>query len=157
MIKKQKLKSPAHQGRGSSGSTSPTAQHQIKTRQQHAEERAQDYVEAIADLTERSGEARVTDLAIELGISHVTVTRTVRRLQKEGWLTAQPYRSIFLTEAGRKLAATSKSRHETVVRFLEALGVSGTVARADAEGIEHHVSAETLKAFEKYIASKKRR
>jgi DtxR family transcriptional regulator, manganese transport regulator len=39
-----------------------------------------------------------------------------------------------------------------VIAFLEALGVSPSVARADAEGIEHHVSTETLLAFERFLA-----
>jgi len=61
------------------------------------------------------------------------VIRTVERLQREGWMTTRPYRSIFLT-AGRRLAAKAKARHQTVIAFLEALGVSPSVARADAEG-----------------------
>jgi len=48
----------------------------------------------------------------------------------------------------------SKARHETVVAFLEALGISASAARADAEGIEHHVSKETLATFEKFLAAK---
>jgi DtxR family manganese transport transcriptional regulator len=129
-----------------------TAVHQRLTRQQHAQERAQDYVEAIADLIAACGEARATDLATSLGVSHVTVIRTVERLQREGLVTTQPYRSIFLTETGRKLATKAKARHETVITFLEALGVSSSTARADAEGIEHHVSSETLAAFERFLA-----
>ncbi|MEO6053531.1 MAG: manganese-binding transcriptional regulator MntR [Chthoniobacterales bacterium] len=133
-----------------------TAAHQKRTRQQHAQERAQDYVEAIADLIAAHGEARATDLARSLGVTHVTVIRTVQRLQREGLVTTQPYRSIFLTDNGRKLAAKAKARHEKVVAFLEALGVSSATARADAEGIEHHVSPETLAAFEKFLAARKR-
>lgn len=129
-----------------------SAAHQQLTRQQHAQERAQDYVEAIADLIAACGEARATDLAKSLGVSHVTVIRTVERLQREGLVTTQPYRSIFLTDTGRILAAKAKARHETVIAFLEALGVSSPVARADAEGIEHHVSGETLAAFERFLA-----
>jgi DtxR family transcriptional regulator, manganese transport regulator len=125
---------------------------QRRTRQQHAQERAQDYVEAIAELIASHGEARATDLARSLGVTHVTVIRTIERLQREGLVTTQPYRSIFLTNAGRKLAARAKARHRTVVAFLEAIGVSPSVARADAEGIEHHVSRETLLAFEHFLA-----
>jgi DtxR family manganese transport transcriptional regulator len=128
-----------------------TAAYQRRTRQQHAQERAQDYVETIADLIASCGEARATDLAKSLGVSHVTVIRTVERLQREGLVTTLPYRSIFLTGTGRKLAAKAKARHETVIAFLEALGVSSSVARADAEGIEHHVSPETLTVFEKFL------
>jgi DtxR family transcriptional regulator, manganese transport regulator len=124
---------------------------QLRTRKQHAQERAQDYVEAIADLISSKGEARATDLARSLGVTHVTVVRTVQRLQREGLVTTQPYRSIFLTEPGRKLAAKAKARHEIVIALLEALGVSPATARADAEGIEHHVSKETLAAFKKFL------
>ncbi len=124
---------------------------QNRTRQQHAQERAQDYVEAIASLIEEHGEARATDLARLLGVTHVTVIRTVQRLQRDGLVTTQPYRSIFLTETGQTLAVKSKARHEAVIAFLEALGISPATARADAEGIEHHVSPETLAAFARFV------
>ncbi len=134
-----------------------TAAYQRRTRRQHAQERAQDYVEAIAELISSTGEARATDLARLLGVTHVTVIRRVQRLQRDGLVTSLPYRSIFLTEAGRKLATKARSRHRTVVAFLEALGISSSAARADAEGIEHHVSAETLAAFERFLAQSKTR
>ncbi|HEY5346525.1 MAG TPA: iron dependent repressor, metal binding and dimerization domain protein, partial [Verrucomicrobiae bacterium] len=63
----------------------------------------------------------------------------------------QPYRAIFLTTIGRKLADECKQRHETVTAFLRSLGVSEKVAELDAEGIEHHVSPETLAAFQKQL------
>lgn len=131
-----------------------SAAHQKKTRQQHAEEKAQDYVEAIADLIASCGEARATDLARCMGVSHVTVIRTVQRLQKEGLVTTEPYRSIFLTEEGEELAIRSRRRHQLIIDFLEALGVPPQTAAADAEGIEHHVSMETLDAFGKFLKSK---
>ena len=134
-----------------------TAAYQQQTRLQHAQERAQDYVEAIADLIAGRGEARATDLAKSLGVTHVTVIRTVQRLKREGLVTTQPYRSIFLTDSGRRLAGKARARHEKVVAFLEALGVPASTARADAEGIEHHVSAETLGAMEKFLREASRR
>jgi DtxR family manganese transport transcriptional regulator len=97
------------------------AANQRRTRRQHAQERAQDYVEAVAALIGAYGEARATDLAKSLGVTHVTVIRTVERLQREGLVTTQPYRSIFLTDSGRKLAAKTKARHEIVIAFLEEL------------------------------------
>jgi DtxR family manganese transport transcriptional regulator len=118
-----------------------------QTRREHAHEIAEDYVEAIADLISESGEARVVDLAKRLGVTHVTVNRTVIRLRKAGYVTAQPYRAIFLTDAGRKLAAACRARHRVVVEFLCSLGVPRRVAETDAEGIEHHVSPRTLSAF----------
>lgn len=124
-----------------------------RAREQNRTEVAEDYVEVIAELIDAAGEARAVDVARRLGVSHVTVVHTVRRLRRDGWVTAEPYRSIFLTEAGRRLATESRRRHAVVVDFLEALGVPGAVARADAEGLEHHVSAETLAAFERYLKS----
>jgi DtxR family manganese transport transcriptional regulator len=122
-----------------------------RTRLKHARETAEDYVEAIADLSVAAGEARVVDLARRLGVSHVTVNRTLARLRREGLVTAQPYRAIFLTPAGRRLANESRRRHETIVRFLKSLGVSEAAAVIDAEGIEHHVSSETLAAILRWL------
>ncbi len=122
-----------------------------QTRREHATEIAEDYVEAIADLASSMGEARVVDLARRLGVTHVTVNRTVARLQRDGYVTAHPYRAIFLTERGRKLAEASRERHQTVVAFLRGIGVPERVAELDAEGIEHHVSRETLNAFRRLL------
>jgi DtxR family manganese transport transcriptional regulator len=127
------------------------AENLSQTRREHANEIAEDYVEAIADLTAETGEARVVDLAKRLGVTHVTVNRTIARLQKAGFVTSQPYRAIFLTGQGSDLASSCKSRHEIVVAFLRSLGIPQRVAERDAEGIEHHVSPETLKAFKARI------
>ena len=127
------------------------AENLSQTRREHANEIAEDYVEAIADLIAESGEARVVDLAKRLGVTHVTVNRTVARLLKAGYVSAQPYRAIFLTGPGHELAVRCKTRHETVAAFLRSLGVSERVAEMDAEGIEHHVSSETLAAFERLL------
>jgi len=116
-------------------------------------ETAQDYVEVVADLIDATGEARAVDIARRLGVTHVTVIKTVGRLQREGLLKTQPYRSIFLTDNGRKLAVETRRRHLIVVDFLRALGISTETALADAEGIEHHVSAETLDALEAFVKS----
>ena len=125
-----------------------------RTRQEHAMETAQDYAEAIADLSAVQGEARAVDLARRLGISHVTVIRTIARLQRDGYVSTRPYRSIFLTDKGKRLAEESRGRHEIVLAFLRALGVPDGIAQIDAEGIEHHVSPETLAAFKRYTSSR---
>ena len=108
-------------------------------------------MKVIADLIAKTGEARVIDVARRLGVTHVTVNRTVQRLQRDGWVTSLPYRSIFMTEAGRQLADESARRHRSVVDFLKSLGVPDPVAESDADGIEHHVSPETLAAFRKHL------
>jgi DtxR family manganese transport transcriptional regulator len=122
-----------------------------QTRREHSTETAEDYVEAIAELQASAGEARAVDLARRLGVSHVTVIRTVARLKRDGYVSSRPYRSIFLTDKGRRLAEVSRRRHEVVVQFLRSLGVPEAIAQADAEGIEHHVSPATLAAFKRHV------
>jgi DtxR family manganese transport transcriptional regulator len=137
---------------GKSTGNKRQAENLSQTRREHANEIAEDYVEAIADLVTELGEARVVDLAKRLGVTHVTVNRTVARLQNAGLVTSEPYRAIFLTEKGRTLATACKSRHEIVVAFLRGLGIPERVAEMDAEGIEHHVSPETLAAFKRHTS-----
>ena len=122
-----------------------------RTRNDHRRERAEDYVELVDDLIREVGEARVTELASRLGISHVTVSRTVQRLVKEGYLTSQPYRSIFLTPLGAEMAQQMRERHALILKFLRKLGVPDSHAEADAEGIEHHVSEQTLDAIRRFV------
>ena len=133
------------------GRAAQQAENFRRSRRDRATEVAQDYVEAIADLADSLGEARVVDLARRLGVTHVTVNRTLSRLQQAGYVNTRPYRSIFLTDAGRRLAAECKRRHETVVAFLRSLGIPEKISEMDAEGIEHHVSPETLAAFERRL------
>lgn len=125
--------------------------HSARTRRDHSQELAQDYVELIAELIDRRGEARLVDLARRLGVTHVTVNRAIQRLQRAGLVSTEPYRAIFLTPEGERLARESRERHDLVVRFLIALGVSPAVAESDAEGLEHHVSRDTLRAFRRYV------
>lgn len=126
-----------------------------QVREAHQTETAEDYVEMIADLIEEKGEARVVDLATAFGVTHATVNKIIARLNREGFVTNRPYRSLFLTEQGQTLAESCKARHEVVVGFLKAVGVSARTAELDAEGVEHHISAETLKAFATFLKKKK--
>ncbi|MDB6133132.1 MAG: mntR [Verrucomicrobiales bacterium] len=135
--------------RQAAGPDAATIHHGI--RRDHSEETAQDYVEAIAALIQQSNEARAVDLARKLGVSHVTVVRRVARLVEQGYVTSEPYRAIFLTDKGRALAEECTVRHETVLAFLLAVGVPAAAAERDAEGIEHHVSPETLEAMNGFL------
>lgn len=111
----------------------------------------EDYAELIADLLEQQGEARTTDIARRLGVSHATAIKALGRLKREGLATARPYRGVFLTEAGKQLAGRARARHRLVVDLLVAIGVPADSAEQDAEGIEHHVSEATLAAFARFV------
>ncbi|MFT3972426.1 MAG: manganese-binding transcriptional regulator MntR [Amaricoccus sp.] len=114
----------------------------------------EDYLELIADLIEDGNEARQVDIAARLGVAQPTVAKMLARLVAEGLVTRKPYRGVFLTEAGRRVASEARARHQTVEAFLRSLGVSPETARIDAEGIEHHVSVETLQAFRRAMAGR---
>ncbi len=118
-------------------------------------ELVEDYVELIDDLIGDGGEARQVDIAARLGVAQPTVAKMLRRLCDEGLVQQRPYRGVFLTETGKRLACEARERHRIVERFLCALGVSPETARRDAEGIEHHVSAETLAAFRAFAEERR--
>jgi DtxR family transcriptional regulator, manganese transport regulator len=111
----------------------------------------EDYVELIDDLLATGGEARATDIARRLGVSHATAINTIGRLKTAGLAHSKPYRGVFLTDAGRSLAERVRARHRLVVDVLVAIGVPQDVAETDAEGIEHHVSESALRAFERFL------
>jgi DtxR family manganese transport transcriptional regulator len=115
-----------------------------RTRSDHAQETAEDYVEAIADIVASKERCRIVDLTEHFGVAHVTVIKIIRRLEGEGLVTTEPYRPVELTAKGRRLAKACRERHELVYRFLRELGVRESVAANDAEGVEHHLSPETL-------------
>ena len=121
-----------------------------KVRNAHKTENTEDYLELIAELLNSKGEARIVEIALNLGIAQATANKTIKRLQKQGYVQREPYRSIFLTLKGQKIASQSKKRHNIVYSFLINLGIDNKTASADAEGIEHHVSEKTLKKMEKF-------
>ena len=131
-------------------SSSPSARRHQRTRRDHSTETAEDYVEAVADIVDEQDTCRVVDLARRFAVSHVTVTKTVSRLKTAGYLDTEPYAPIRLTRKGKRVAQESRRRHRIVYEFLIALGISESVAEVDAEGMEHHVSAETLGRFEEF-------
>ena len=76
--------------------------------------------------------------------------KNIKRLIKEELVESEKYRSIFLTKAGKILAEKSNTRHEVLYKFLTKLGVPIRIAEIDSEGMEHHVSKETLNMMKKF-------
>ncbi|MBK1726776.1 manganese-binding transcriptional regulator MntR [Halorhodospira neutriphila] len=120
-------------------------------RQAHETELIEDYVELIADLIDTRGEARAVEIAHRRGVRQATVSKMLQRLLGQQLIETEPYRAIFLTAEGRRMAEASRARHALVLDFLRRLGVPEEVARRDAEGIEHHVSAETLERMRRWL------
>lgn len=128
----------------------PAKIHQ-RTRSDHASEIAEDYVEAIAETIATQGLCRSMDLVAHFEVTHATVSNTIGRLQRDGLVVSAPYQPISLTAKGKRLAKESYQRHQVVRAFLKRIGVSEQVADVDSEGMEHHVSKETLAAMQRVL------
>lgn len=137
----------------------------VKTREDHQSETSEDYAEVIYRLSGKSSHvdesgcesiAKVKTVAIAraLEVAQPTVTKILLRLEKEGLVCIHPRQFVHLTTEGVELARLSMERHELVVTFLRELGVSDMQAELDAEGVEHHLSEESLDALRKALAAK---
>ena len=127
------------------------ASHFRRARLARETEIVEDYVELIADLIDEQGEARSVDIAARLGVTGATVNKMVARLKQMELVNTEPYRTVFLTDEGRRMAEASRARHHIVVALLCAVGVDEETAWADAEGMEHRCSPETLEAFAAFV------
>ncbi len=122
-----------------------------RTREDHRSEVAEDYVELIYRLGRDRAEVRTADLVEALGVAQPTVTKALDRLHRDGLVNVHPRRRVELTSTGEALASEIMKRHVLIVKFLEAVGVPTEVAELDAEGIEHHVSETTQRAFARFV------
>ncbi len=105
---------------------------------------AEDYLERIHELIEQKGYARVVDIASSLKVKQASVTSMVQKLAEAGYLKYEKYRGLILTEQGRGVAREIQSRHETLSRFFSLFGLDNETQRQDIEGIEHHLSPDTV-------------
>lgn len=108
---------------------------------------AEDYLERIHELIEEKGYARVVDIASSLQVKQASVTSMVQKLGELGYLNYEKYRGLVLTEKGRRVACTIQKRHETLSRFFSLLGLNPETQQRDIEGIEHHLSPETVEVL----------
>lgn len=130
--------------------TNPRAMHFQETRSKRLFEISEDYTELINELIENCGKARVCDIAREMGVSHVSVIRTIKRLCRDGYLQKDSH-LIELTPKGKELAIFSKQKHLILTEFLLKLGVPASVVATDVEGIEHFISPITLEAIRSHM------
>jgi Mn-dependent DtxR family transcriptional regulator len=107
----------------------------------------EDYLERIYELIQSKGYARAVDIAEALGTSQSSVTSMVQRMAKGGLVNYEKYRGLTLTAAGKTVAEKIQIRHKILIRFLSLIGVSQKTQERDIEGLEHHLSAETIEAL----------
>ena len=107
----------------------------------------EDYLEQIHNLIESKGYARVVDIAGNLGISQASVTNMIKKLDAEGYVVYERYRGVVLTDEGRQIGLEIAERHEVLSRFLAGFGIDEETVHRDVEGMEHHMSRQTLAVF----------
>jgi len=114
----------------------------------------EDYLEMVSFLDDE-GPVRVTDIASRLGVSKPSVLAALRALESQGFLKHERYRTVFLTDLGRKQAALIRERHKMLTYFLrDVVGVSPEMADSDACKMEHHLSPETLEKMRAMVKTK---
>jgi|SRR5690554_2581454 Mn-dependent DtxR family transcriptional regulator len=104
----------------------------------------EDYIEQIYLLIESKGYARVSDIAEALSVHPSSVTKMVKKLDKDGYLNYEKYRGLILTAKGKKIGKRLVYRHELLEQFLGIIGVDEENIYDDVEGIEHHLSWNSI-------------
>ena len=122
----------------------------LTTKSRKSFELFEDYVEAINEILLKKGSVKNVDLCKYFGVSNATVSKNIQRLIKEELVESEKYKNIFLTKNGKMLAEKSNTRHEILYKFLTKLGVPEKIAEVDSEGMEHHMSKETLNMMKKF-------
>lgn len=104
----------------------------------------EDYIEQIYLLIESKGYARVSDIADALSVHPSSVTKMVKKLDKDEYLNYEKYRGLILTAKGKKIGKRLVYRHDLLEQFLEIIGVDKENIYDDVEGIEHHLSWNSI-------------
>jgi DtxR family Mn-dependent transcriptional regulator len=99
------------------------------------------YLETIYEL-EESGIAPLRARIVErLGVSAPSVSETVKRLEREGYLTLDGDRVMHLTDDGRRLATAVARRHRLAERLLvDVIKVPWHQVHEEAGRLEHAIS-----------------
>ena len=112
----------------------------------------EEYLETIYRLQEKDGVARTSDLVNMLRVAPGTVTNTVERLEKEGYIVHDPYKGVKLTEKGLKIAIQVVRRHRLSERLLtDILHMKWDTVHEAACKLEHGITDEITKPLEKAL------
>lgn len=98
---------------------------------------AQDYLEAIYNLTVEGDPVVNARLAAKFGVAPPTVTEMLHRLARDGYVVVDRASGARLTEAGVAAAEDSLRRHRLAERFLlDVLGMDWISAHEEAHALQ---------------------
>jgi DtxR family Mn-dependent transcriptional regulator len=110
------------------------------------------HLEAVLELREKRGYARVTDVAKHLNITTGSASTNLKSLKAKGLLKEDDNRFLSLSPEGEALAREVIARKKIFERFLlDVLKVSPEQAEIDACKTEHLISGETARKLDKFI------
>ena len=113
--------------------------------------KAEDYLEAILNITEEKGYARIKNIAAALNVKPPSVIEMVKKLDKMRFVVYRKHDGITLTENGREIALIVKDRHDTLKAFLEIIKVPEKIAEKDACTMEHELDETTTKQIKNLV------
>lgn len=113
--------------------------------------RMEDYLEVILELVELKGYATPLDISNYMNVRPPSVTKMLRRLDEEKYITYTKYHGLKLNVKGKNLANEIRQKHSDLLEFFEIIGVDKSIANIDVEGMEHHLNPKTMKQLRKFI------
>ncbi|MBD5490354.1 MAG: metal-dependent transcriptional regulator [Lachnospiraceae bacterium] len=113
-------------------------------------ESAEDYLETILILKERSGQVRSIDIATEMNYSKPSISVAMKKLRENGYIQMDPAGYITLTDSGYAIASNIYDRHKVLTAFFVSLGVDEKTATEDACRIEHDLSPVTYEKIREH-------
>ena len=111
---------------------------------------AEDYLETILILKERTGQVRSIDIATEMNYSKPSISVAMKKLRENGYIEVDRDGFITLTDSGYEIASSIYDRHKLLTKFFISLGVDAEVAAVDACKIEHDLSEETFQKIREH-------
>jgi Mn-dependent DtxR family transcriptional regulator len=111
----------------------------------------EDYLERIYRLIDEKGYARVSDIAEGLDVHPSSVTKMIQKLDKDNYLIYEKYRGLVLTNKGKRMGKRLVDRHYLLESFLQMIGVQEENIYRDVEGIEHHLSRDSITCIESLV------
>jgi DtxR family Mn-dependent transcriptional regulator len=113
--------------------------------------KAEDYLEAILNITNDKGYVRIKDIANTLNIKPPSVIEMVKKLDNKDFVEYRKYDGIKLTQKGRDIALVIKDRHENIKAFLQIILVPEKIADQDACVMEHELHSITTKQIKNLV------
>lgn len=111
----------------------------------------EDYLEMIYRLSKDTGFTRINELSEALNVHPPSATRMVQKLGTLNLLKYERYGVILLRAEGKMLGEMLLNRHNTIESFFRLFGIDEKDILAETEKVEHTLSAETVKCFERFI------